>query len=176
MRLPAGDIGGTKTTLVLFSPKGVQVSGGQNSFRSNQYLGLAAGAAEFLGETGLSDVQTGVRTVVNFRLLAAPERQAGGVCRPLRALHTPPNPFKWSQKQLVSELLSEAQLSIDRAVFGVAGPVAGSQATATNLPFYIIEEDLGEPWRVPESNCSTTWKRRPAACPICRPATAKHRR
>jgi len=59
-------------------------------------------------------------------------------------VHTPPNPLTWSQKQLVSELLSEVQLSIDRAVFGVAGPVAGGQATATNLPFYIAEEDLGE--------------------------------
>jgi glucokinase len=98
MRLLAGDIGGTKTTLALFTPKGVQapgvqVPGVQNSFRSNEYPGREAVAAEFLGETGLS---------------------------------------------------------IDRAVFGVAGPVAGGQATATNLPFYITEEDLGEALRVQE--------------------------
>jgi len=65
----------------------VQVPGVQNSFRSNEYPGRAAVAAEFLGETGLS---------------------------------------------------------IDRAVFGVAGPVAGGQATATNLLWVITEEDLGE--------------------------------
>ncbi len=98
MRLSAGDISGTKTTLALFTPKGVQapgvqVPGVQNSFRSNEYPGLAAVAAEFLGETGLS---------------------------------------------------------IDGAVFGAAGPVAGGQATATNLPWVITEEDLGEALRIQE--------------------------
>ena len=40
------------------------------------------------------------------------EREAGvgGVCRARSALHTPPNPLIWSHKQVLSELLSEAQI------------------------------------------------------------------
>jgi len=50
----------------------------------------------------LADVRTRVRTIVK-------KGQAGGVCRARSALHTPPNPLTRSRKQVVSELMSEAQ-------------------------------------------------------------------
>ena len=85
MILLVGDIGGTKTTLALFTSEGGLEPRVQTSFVSNEYPSLAAVAAKFLGETGVS---------------------------------------------------------VDRAVFGVAGPVAGGQAMATNLPWVIAEKDL----------------------------------
>ena len=83
--LLAGDSGGTKTTLALFTPEGGLEPRVQTSFKSNEYPSRAAVAAQFLGETGVS---------------------------------------------------------VDKAVFGVAGPVAGGQARATNLPWVITEKDL----------------------------------
>jgi len=50
-----------------------------------------------------SDVRTRVRTIVIFRLLAALKRASGG------CVHTPPNPLTRARKQVVSELMSEAQ-------------------------------------------------------------------
>jgi len=44
-----------------------------------------------------------------------------------------------SLETLVSESLSQVSIEIDRASFGVAGPVVGGQARITNLP-WIIEE------------------------------------
>jgi glucokinase len=44
-----------------------------------------------------------------------------------------------SLETLVSEFLSQVSIEIDRASFGVTGPVVGSQARITNLP-WIIEE------------------------------------
>lgn len=45
-----------------------------------------------------------------------------------------------SLETLVSEFLSKVSIEIDRASFGVAGPVVGGQAKITNLP-WVIEED-----------------------------------
>jgi glucokinase len=42
-----------------------------------------------------------------------------------------------SLEVLVGEFLAQADLVVDRAVFGVAGPVVGGQATITNLPWAI---------------------------------------
>jgi glucokinase len=93
MMILAGDIGGTKTTLALFTPEGGLEPQVQATFKSKKYPGLVAVAAEFLGETGVA---------------------------------------------------------LDKAVFGVAGPVVGGQATATNLPWVISEENLQETLGVQE--------------------------
>jgi glucokinase len=85
MMLLAGDIGGTKTTLALFMPEGGLKPRGQKTFKSKEYLSLAALAAQFLAEAGAS---------------------------------------------------------VDRAVFGVAGPVTEGQARTTNLPWVITEAGL----------------------------------
>lgn len=48
---------------------------------------------------------------------------------------------------IVQEFLARVNMPIDRAVFGVAGPVVGNQATITNLPWVIrvmrLQEVLG---------------------------------
>ncbi len=45
---------------------------------------------------------------------------------------------------IVQEFLTRVKLPIDRAVFGVAGPVVGGQATITNLPWVIRTARLQE--------------------------------
>jgi glucokinase len=45
---------------------------------------------------------------------------------------------------IVQAFMAEANLPIERAVFGVAGPVSGGQATITNLPWIIRESRLQE--------------------------------
>jgi len=45
-------------------------------------------------------------------------------------------------EMLVSEFLSQVSIEIDRAIFGVAGPVVGGQARVTNLPWVIQEDQL----------------------------------
>jgi glucokinase len=47
-----------------------------------------------------------------------------------------------SLEALVREFLSQIDLSVERASFGVAGPVVGGQATITNLPWVIDEQRL----------------------------------
>ena len=82
--LLAGDIGGTKTNLGIYSPdKGPREAVFEATFPSSQYPSL---------------------------------------------------------EMLVSEFLLQVSIEIDRASFGVAGPVVGGQARITNLP-WVIEED-----------------------------------
>jgi glucokinase len=45
---------------------------------------------------------------------------------------------------IVQTFMAEVNLPVERAVFGVAGPVAGGQATITNLPWIIRETRLQE--------------------------------
>ena len=85
--LLAGDIGGTKTNLALFSPEGGLTPLAQATFKSADYPSLKAVIAEFLADAGAS---------------------------------------------------------IDKAVFGVAGPVVKGKAEATNLPWIISELTLQE--------------------------------
>jgi glucokinase len=47
-----------------------------------------------------------------------------------------------SLEKLAGEFLTQANLDVDRAVFGVAGPVVGGQATFTNLSWVIDEVQL----------------------------------
>jgi glucokinase len=47
-----------------------------------------------------------------------------------------------SLEAVVQEFLASAGMSIDRAVFGVAGPVVNGQSSATNLPWVIDESTL----------------------------------
>jgi glucokinase len=46
--------------------------------------------------------------------------------------------------ELAREFLAQTTLVVDRAVFGVAGPVVGDQATITNVPWIIDEAELKE--------------------------------
>jgi len=86
--LLAGDIGGTKTTLAIFSPKtGPGAPVAKATFPSASYSSLEA---------------------------------------------------------IVREFLAEVKLTIQRASFGVAGPVVGGQAMITNLPWVIDEGQLQE--------------------------------
>jgi glucokinase len=47
-----------------------------------------------------------------------------------------------SLKAIVLDFLADAGMSVDRAVFGVAGPVVDGEARATNLPWVISEATL----------------------------------
>ena len=47
-----------------------------------------------------------------------------------------------SLEALVEMFLAQAQMEVEYAVFGVAGPVVGGQATITNLPWVIDETQL----------------------------------
>lgn len=86
--LLAGDIGGTKTNLAIFSPeRGAREPVAQKIYPSGQYPSLEAIVQEFLG-----------------------------------AVHVP----------------------VERASFGVAGPVVNGHATITNLPWMMGEEQLQE--------------------------------
>jgi glucokinase len=49
-----------------------------------------------------------------------------------------------SLEAVVEDFLAGTDVPIDRAVFGVAGPVIHGQSTATNLPWVISEESLQE--------------------------------
>ena len=91
--LLAGDIGGTKTNLAVFSPEtGWRVPLVEKTFPSSQYPSLEA---------------------------------------------------------IVHEFLAQEQFSIDRASFGVAGPVVGGQATITNLPWKLDEQQLQAALNIP---------------------------
>jgi glucokinase len=86
--LLAGDIGGTKTNLTVFSPEdGPRAPLAEATFPSADYPSLEALVREFLGQVGLS---------------------------------------------------------VERASFGVAGPVVASRATITNLPWVMEETQLQE--------------------------------
>jgi glucokinase len=89
--LLAGDIGGTKTNLAVFSPEdGPRAPLAEATFPSADYASLEALVREFLADNKIS------------------------------------------------------RLPIERASFGVAGPVAASRATITNLPWVIEETKLQE--------------------------------
>ncbi len=49
-----------------------------------------------------------------------------------------------SLNALVAEFVSDTRVPIERAVFGVAGPVVEGESTTTNLPWTISEETLRE--------------------------------
>jgi glucokinase len=49
-----------------------------------------------------------------------------------------------SLETLVREFLSQVDLKVEQAVFGVAGPVAAGRAAITNLPWVMEEEQLQE--------------------------------
>lgn len=83
--LLAGDIGGTKTHLALYSPAGGAVPQAEATYPSAEYDSLEAIATRFVAEN---------------------------------------------------------KARVDRATFGVAGPVSGGQAAITNLPWLITEARL----------------------------------
>src|SRR5713226_7017720 len=92
--LLAGDIGGTKTNLAIYSAEqGLGAPLAKATFRSVDYPSLEAVADTFLKEVRAA------RSGIDTR-------------------------------------------AIDRAAFGVAGPVVGGRATITNLPWVIREADL----------------------------------
>ena len=82
----AGDIGGTKTALGIYSPEaGIESPLTQATFSSANYAGLEA---------------------------------------------------------IVTEFLSKLDFKVEKAIFGVAGPVTGGKAIITNLPWVIDEGQL----------------------------------
>jgi glucokinase len=86
--LLAGDIGGTKTNLAIFSAEaGLRAPLAEATFPSRDYPSLGAVVNEFLAQTGYQ---------------------------------------------------------VERATFGVAGPVIGERATITNLPWVMSETELAE--------------------------------
>ena len=85
--LLAGDIGGTKTNLAVYTPEGGLSPVAQGTFKSADYSSL---------------------------------------------------------KAVVEEFVAKAGVAVDRAVFGVAGPVVDGHSTATNLPWVSREETLRE--------------------------------
>jgi glucokinase len=85
--LLAGDIGGTKTNLAVFSPDSGLTPHTETTFPSDEYPSLEAVVSEFLQRTGVS---------------------------------------------------------VEWAVFGIAGPVVQGHSTATNLPWIIGEDELQE--------------------------------
>jgi glucokinase len=50
---------------------------------------------------------------------------------------------------IVREFLNRVKVQVDRACFGVAGPVAEKRATLTNLPWIIDEDKLGRELDIP---------------------------
>jgi glucokinase len=85
--LVAGDIGGTKTDLGIYSTeKGPQATIIEASFPSGEYQGL---------------------------------------------------------EMIVREFLAGASVKVNRASFGVAGPVVGGQAKITNLPWFSMRHNYG---------------------------------
>jgi len=90
--LLAGDIGGTKTNLALYSPESGLAPKAQGIFKSSEFPALEAVVTQFLVETG--------------------------------AL-------------------------VERAVFGVAGPVVSGRISVTNLPWVISETAMGEAMGLP---------------------------
>jgi glucokinase len=91
--LLAGDIGGTKTNLAIFSPE----TGWRNPVAEATY------------------------TSMNYPDL----------------------------KSLVYDFLAQHDFSIDRASFGVAGPVVAGHATITNLPWMMDEQQLQQALNIP---------------------------
>ena len=89
----AGDIGGTKTALGIYSPEtGIGSPLAQATFSSANYAGLEA---------------------------------------------------------IVTEFLSKLDFKVEKAIFGVAGPVAGGKAIITNLPWVIDEGQLKTALKIP---------------------------
>jgi glucokinase len=56
-----------------------------------------------------------------------------------------------SLKSIVTEFVADAGLPIERAVFGVAGPVVGGRSSITNLPWVIDESTLKQALGVEEA-------------------------
>jgi glucokinase len=55
---------------------------------------------------------------------------------------TLPSAHYQNLESLVREFLSEVNLEVDRAAFGIAGPVVGGRVTTTNLPWEVDGEHL----------------------------------
>ncbi|HOO39041.1 MAG TPA: glucokinase [Deltaproteobacteria bacterium] len=66
---------------------------------------------------------------------------SGSVETPVIEDSLPTSPYE-TLESLVRDFLSKHSLTVEFAVFGVAGPVVGSRATITNLPWIIEEEAL----------------------------------
>lgn len=71
-----------------------------------------------------------------------------GLRRPLAKENFPSRDYS-GLDAIIRKFLSHHDMHIDRAVFGVAGPVAGGQAKITNLPWIMDEAALAETIGVP---------------------------
>jgi len=93
--------------------------------------GLAAMTRILVGDIG------GTKTAL---AVVSPERGP----RDLLAGKTFPSGKFPSLEAIIEEFLTGTDLVIDRAVFGIAGPVTRGQVKTTNLPWYIEEARLAE--------------------------------
>jgi glucokinase len=112
--LLAGDIGGTKTILALFSP------------------------------------EAGPRTALAEEVFASADYPGLGV--------------------LVQEFLSRVDADVQRAVFGVAGPVVAGRAQITNLPWVLDERELQRETGVPSVRLLNDLEAAACAVPFLQPA------
>nr|BAL58024.1 glucokinase [uncultured Chloroflexota bacterium] len=112
-RLLAGDVGGTKTNLAIFSADSLPEAEYQATFKSSDYSSLEQMAQEFMANVG----------------------------RP-----------------------------VQKAVFGVAGPVVGGQAQVTNLSWFIAETSLQQALKLPEVKLLNDLEATAYAVPHLQPA------
>src|SRR5262245_12640765 len=114
MMLLAGDVGGTKTNLALFSsPSTLQTPVAEATLPSAKYASLTA---------------------------------------------------------LVSDFLAQHPMRIDRASFGVAGPVLGGRAKITNLPWVMEEWQLQHELGIPAIHLLNDLEAMANAIPLLTPA------
>lgn len=69
--------------------------------------------------------------------------KSGGVHAPLAA-RTYPSAAYTSLEDIAEDFLAQTGLQVERAVFGVAGPVVKGRAQITNLPWVLDETELAE--------------------------------
>jgi glucokinase len=80
------------------------------------------------------------------------------------------SPHYPSLEAMVDAFVSKAAVRIDRAVFGVAGPVLGREARITNLPWVIREKNLRKALKIPSIHLLNDLEALAHAVPILEPA------
>jgi len=67
----------------------------------------------------------------------------GGVRHPIREETFASGDYE-SLESLVAEFLKDETIPVEKAAFGIAGPVVGSEVKTTNLPWIVSEENISE--------------------------------
>jgi glucokinase len=148
----AGDIGGTKTNLAIFASDMGLVPQAEGTFKSAEYPSLEAIVAEFLSALPVlqGTLCTTLGRAASLRLRTGQTEAvavtASEAVLPVPALGAGRRPGSEAERADtgVAPLQASVPGAIDRAVFGVAGPVVDGQSTATNLPWVLGEAALQE--------------------------------